>query len=125
MIITVDTQKLDDPNIFGETLREYCFVGDGFGCYSTFELLPEFYKINDAKQKKDFIDRLCKEWYGTSYNYEPENEEKDSLSKNLYTNGNIIITWYWDGDGTLIIAEKNKIAVNGDCKKDYGWYWLY
>ncbi len=56
MKIITDTQKITDPNNFGEMLRNYCFINDGYedihckyredkkqiGCYETFELRPEF-----------------------------------------------------------------------------------
>jgi len=131
MKIIKDTQKMENANEFGETLREYCFIpdkyGGTYGCYSTFELRPEFkHTTNEC-----FIDWLIRtdHYWGKQL----DSIRNDShictvindLRKNLYSNGKIILTWHWDGDGELIIKEGNKVACNGDCKKDYVWVWLH
>lgn len=125
-----DTQKIENANEFGEALCNYCFIpdkyGGNYGCYSTFDLRPEF---------KHIIDESFIEWIlGTDhYWHEAISRIRNepyvcevalALRENLHSNGKIILTWHWDGDGGIIIKEGNKIAYNGDCKKDYHWVWL-
>ena len=118
MKITKDTQKMTDPNEFGETLRDYCFIPDkygwgDYGCYSTFELRPEFKQI--------FLPNPI---YTRLWKLAGMDNIDDIITFYCYSNGTIHLGWYWDGDGTLIIQEGDKIACNDDCKKDYNWHWL-
>ncbi len=42
-----------------------------------------------------------------------------------YLSLTIIIAWHWDGgDGTLVVFDGKRIAINNDCKKDSGWKWI-
>ena len=120
MLITKDTQKMDNPCEFGETLRDYCFIpneyGQDVGCYSTFTLRPEFKKIS----KKSELGKRLLEYLGWDTEY---NDDIKDMA-HLYSNNGIHIAWYWDGDGTLVFWEGNKVVYNGDCKKDYVWEWL-
>jgi len=125
MIIQIDTQKVKDPNEFGELLRNYCFddtpcmTMTGFhkpyGCYSTFELNHDlrFIKLSENNPIYKKLARL------SGY----INSDK-KIEFYVYSNNHIDLGWWWDGDGTLIIQEKNKIAINTDCKCDYTWEWL-
>ena len=128
MKVIKDTQDMTDPNEFGETLREYCFINDEYadkffggkqyGCYSTFRLRPEFWLLLPGDVYYDRLKRLS--GYGDFY---------DKVKFYCYTNQRegldlpIFIGWWWDGDGTLIIKEGHQIAVNDDCKCDYTWEW--
>jgi hypothetical protein len=124
MIIQIDTQKITDPNEFGEILREYCFIDKpcmtmtGFhkpyGCYSTFELKKGFIKLSQDSSIWKKLAELSGYFNG---------DERGGFF--VFTKGNIHIGWYWDGDGCLVIQEGNKIAVNNDCKCDYTWEWIY
>ena len=120
MKIIKDTQEMTDPNEFGETLRNYCFIpdeyvykfgGEQYGCYSTFKLRPEFESVTST-----YIYKQLRKLSGI--------DETDYCNDfNCYSNGIIYLGWHWDGDGTLIIQEGNKIAINYDCKHDDSWEW--
>jgi len=116
MKIIRDTLTTDDPNEFGELLREYCFTPKHkTGCYSTFDLLPEFIK-------KQPPDRILYILLGANYKTNDYLQGMEELI-HYYTNGAIEVAWYWDGDGTLYFREADKEAINTDCKKDYEWQW--
>lgn len=102
-------KAVNDPVILGELLRAYCFVGEGYGCYSTFDLRDEFKEVEDeiATNLLSFKD----EWWG-------EGEEMSPVS---YTNGDIVVSWLWDGDGTLYFRYDGNEIINTDCKKAYEW----
>ena len=123
MIITKDTQEMTDPNEFGETLRNYCFINDAYadkffggrqyGCYSTFALRQEFYSLMPNEPLYQKLRRLS-------------GIDDTDLRANFYAfccSDGIFLGWWWDGDGILIIGEGNKIAINDDCKCDYTWEW--
>ena len=125
MKIIKDTQEMDNPCEFGEALRNYCFINDGnegmfggkqYGCYSTFRLRSEFLQVFEGK----IFDSL-KKISGVESAYTDDWQ----IHFNCYTNcdGTIYLAWFWDGDGVLVIKEGDKIAYNGDCKKEYDWFW--
>jgi len=128
MIITIDTQELEDANEFGEILREYCFddtpcmtvtgFNKPYGCYSTFELNKNL-KFKQLTPNDKLYQQLA-ELSG----YLNNTNQLDGIEFFAYSNNHIDIGWWWDGDGTLIIKEGNKVAVTSDCKCDYWWTWI-
>lgn len=116
MEIIVNTQLLEDANDFGEALRKYCFVGPGYGCYSSFDLRPEF-------QKKEPTEKVYLALFGRLDSDEWWNFEEEKKRVNYYSNGTVEVAWYWDGDGSLWFKEGNREAINHDCKHDYEWKW--
>ena len=113
MKFMVDTDEITDIEELGEFLRKQTFVGDGMGCYSTFELRE--YKIGDSistfkekKPTKKILDAMgfVGKPEGRVYCYDWEG---------------FVVAWYWDGDGTLLFAFDGRMIVNTDCKKTYGW----
>ena len=117
----IDTQTTDDPDIFGETIREYCFdtKDDELGCYSCFKLRDGFVEVaKNTTLWNQMINALAIEGCLN----EIDEDERDKAS--IYANGDIAVGWYWDGDGTLVIIEGCRMAINGDCKKTYGWEWV-
>lgn len=122
MIVTIDTQNIEDANQFGEALRNYCFIpdtyGGTYGCYSTFELRPEFEKVKKSSRLGIELLSLFSNNYCEDYISEVKKRSQ------FYSNGIIHLMWFWDGDGTLLIIEGNKKAINYDCKTDYEWEWL-
>ncbi|MDE1834859.1 MAG: hypothetical protein KGH64_06000 [Candidatus Micrarchaeota archaeon] len=130
-------KRQEEPNGLGEMLRSVAFVPDEFGgdygCYSTFEVHPDFKKV-EAKStlgKKLIIamlgnsveDRVDGDGKQMTDDQVVEEFLSDYSSVDLYTSGDIHLAWYWEGDGTLLFAiESEKFAlINRDCKKDYGW----
>lgn len=125
MKIIKDTLLMNDASEFGEVLREYCFVpckinGGDFGCYSTFDLKPEFRKIKkNCRLGQILLKHLGLNEDGSS----GEKEFLEMMNPYLYSNGIVHLGWYWDGDGVLVIRENHKIAYNGDCKHT-DWKWI-
>lgn len=111
MKIVLDTQEIESSDQFGELLRDYCFVSDQYGgmtgCYSTFSLRPEFKEVPATSIDYKYMARLI---------------QNEAIA--CFSNGTILIAWYWDGDGTLVFKEGKRVAINTDCKKDYTWEWV-
>lgn len=95
-----------DPNLLGELLRDKFFDQDDMegsvGCYTTFKLRPDVKELPDMP-----------------------NEEEPSCPwhcAELYLNDiRVEMSYYWEGDGTLMFVLPDCIISNDDCKKDYGW----
>lgn len=109
MNISFDTTKIQDPNKFGELLREYFFTKEGIGCYSNFEVEPFMFQGEPPASIKEFFGDC-------------ENAIHFYISRD---NQSLWLAWTWDGDGTLIVSDGERIAENHDCKKGYGWRFLY
>lgn len=108
MHISFDTTQIKDPNKFGELLREYFFTKNkGYGCYENFEVEP-FMILGP-------VTPYIKEFFGDC-----DSPIRFYASQN---NLNLWLAWQWDGDGTLVVCDGERIAVNGDCKKNYNWKW--
>lgn len=120
MKIVTDTATVEDANTFGELLRDYCFVpdkyGNSLGCYSTFDLRSSFLAVPLPPDVERFLlGEPDPEW---------SNREEGLKSVSCYSDGNILVAWFWDGDGTLYFREGNRAVINDDCKKDYVWKWV-
>lgn len=80
------------------------------GCYSTFDVMPEFVKIEPTKYPNL---------------YEPFKPYYDGIEIQVtaYESETIVAMWWWDGDGSLLIWVKGEPTayVNGDCKCTYDW----
>lgn len=125
MLITKDTQQIDDPNTFGELLREYCFVG-GYGCYQTFDLKSEFVLVDkNSTLGKSLLAILgvSEERLNSTDEWTRGFAEDIYRRAYMFSNGIVHVAWYWDGDGELVFVEGDKIAINSDCKCDYNWKW--
>lgn len=106
MIISIDTSKIKNPNEFGELLREYFFTKDkGYGCYENFELEP----FMMPGSVTPYIQSFFGDYDSTVHFYAAHNDL------------NLWCAYSWDGDGTLVVCDGERIAVNSDCKKDYSW----
>ena len=109
----------NNPNIFGEFIRDYAFVKEdeySFGCYNAFRLRPEFKAIDkDSKEGQELMSLLS---------FDPDEIDEVKSGSSLYTDGTFIVAWYWDHDGTLLVGCEDKMAINDDCKKDHKWEWL-
>ena len=103
-----------NPDILGETLRDEFFKqelkhtrhGDyrQLGCYDTFEL-------------KDDVTPLPDELLDEEY---PEDGIYHVFKKTI-DGQEIIMKYFWDGDGELEFFFKGGMISNDDCKKTYGW----
>ena len=92
--------------LYGEIFRELTFdqdrKNDKLGCYSCFKLRKGFEEI-----KPKFL---------------KFREEYDVNKAMAFSNGGLIVEWFWGGDGTLYFEMKNGIKViNTDCKKTDNW----
>lgn len=118
-----------DPCEIGEILREWAFPGQGYGCYSTFEVRPECQQVKASPREFAML-------WGRPYegNQRPDPsgwssidaEEIERIVWHKHPNG-IEFGWHWDGDGTLAfyVPEllRHGILHNGDCKKADEWDW--
>jgi len=92
-----------DPNVIGEHLRDEFFDGER-GCYYTFDL-----KNDVTELPNELVDS------------EDDSLEYNVSQKNI-NNENIVMKYYWDGDGCLEFHwSDGTVLINTDCKKDHGW----
>lgn len=116
------------PDAVGEVLRSWAFVGEGFGCYSNFDIRIEFqpkevgYREFKMLMGREFEIVSASDWGG-----EDDEELRQAIRWFVHPNG-IEMGYYWDGDGTLLFyipelvkGEFDGSVVNTDCKKNYGW----
>lgn len=114
-----------EPNTVGERLREETFAGEGYGCYSTFELRDDA-RIWTADEQRRFwldVDRIARE--------DPEELElmvEAGQGCTFSLEGlTVEAGWWWEGDGTLcfrITDQDGQVLrriINTDCKKSYDW----
>jgi hypothetical protein len=103
-----------NPDLLGETLRDEFFkqelkhtrYGDyrQLGCYDTFELKDDVTPLPDE---------LLDEEYPEDGSYH--------VFKKMVDGQEIIMKYFWDGDGELEFFFKGGMISNDDCKKTYGW----
>lgn len=101
----------EQPDEAGEFLRGVFFNQSTgkYGCYSTFELNPG-------------VEELPDETVTLSENTSPNDWYNDSWTWTRAQFNDIIMRYYWDGDGMLeFLLPDGSILSNDDCKKDYGW----
>lgn len=119
---------MNDPNAVGEVLREWAFV-DGYGCYSTFTLIPKFEKVEPSfLEFRKIIGRPYNPSIKDSYGWgDSDDEIMKMLQWYKHPNG-IEVGWYWDGDGVLCFFSPelkdnyfDGTVTNTDCKKSSGW----
>lgn len=118
-------EELRDPNLFGEIMRDAVFIQDRekwlYGCYSTFELKDGFEEITSGEQYEIALKKILKNNFSYGYDEEDEKELQEKLKVYYNKERGILAAWYWDGDGTLLVAINGKFAINDDCKKSYRW----
>lgn len=95
---TINTE-LDTPDVIGEALRRQTFVGEGLGCYQTFEVGSDWVLMSiEPDAWGTYNHRYINRWNG------------------------IICTFFWDGDGTLRYTfPDGSFVINYDCKCTYDW----
>jgi hypothetical protein len=126
--------SIQNPNGLGEILRAWAFPGDGYGCYSNFDVRPEFVKAPVTPREFAFL-------WGRQFDEEDGEPDKyfgycdgeaiKEISWFKHPNG-IEMGWHWDGDGNLAfyvpeLADEHYsgAVVNGDCKKDNEWKFVW
>lgn len=124
-----------NPNKFGEALRNFCFRGncESTGCYSTFDMMDFLTKVTEGK----IFEEAKKYLYDVPPTiYHHKLEEKDCYIEYVEMGSGeitkwkicnpceIVVGWTWDGDGCLYIRWNDRKVVNTDCKKDYEWEWV-
>ncbi len=129
MIIKINTNDFS-ADVMGEKLRSLFFVNDGnqkihggneqykqLGCCETFEVRKSAVKITGRQAWK----LLCKfggiDWGSPMYYKKP----KAYGYRFLLMDKACYCCWYWDGDGTLLFVLPDRVLINTDCKKTYGW----
>jgi hypothetical protein len=103
-----------DPNLLGEALRDEFFVQEEkqtkfgkyrqLGCYDTFEIKDDVTPLPDELLDNDY----------------PEDGYYHVFSK-LIENQEVIMKYFWDGDGELEFFFEGGFIWNDDCKKTHGW----
>lgn len=113
------SQLMQNPNFLGELLLEYSFVGEGRGCYSNFELRQTFEPCSwGVEQVKDDL-------LGFGYAEEDGEDEDVAKIKCFYDSKiDLMVAWFWSGDGHLIFKFDGTTLENTDIKKDYTWKFL-
>lgn len=112
-----------DPNVLGEHLREVTFVGEGYGCYETFDVRPDAEDLGHEEAMK-FITGDTDPYGDGDW---PLDVERYEGRRFRYQGLTVECFWYWDGDGVLAFRITHpqlgvlRVIENDDCKKSYCW----
>tara|TARA_B100002049_G_scaffold45730_1_gene31916 strand:- start:8238 stop:8795 length:558 start_codon:yes stop_codon:yes gene_type:complete len=107
-----------DWNSVGERLRTLVFKTNGGG-YLHYEMNPQF---TAASGSNPLVAETLVELRGLfpSEGWDAFTNEGAHAIK-LFTDGEVIVGCFNDGDSSLFIATPSIIAFNGDCKKTSNW----
>ena len=124
MSFTLSLDEIKDPNTVGEVLRDWSFK-EMYGCYSCFDLIFGF---KDVKINEMYISKPLSIFAPVFYQQtDPEEaveyrrEVKSKMSLYYNEERDILVAWYWEGDGELYFNAGGIEVYNKDCKKDYTW----
>jgi hypothetical protein len=109
--MNLNTNNIQDPSLFGELLRHLFFTKDGYGCYSNFKVESNFVRNPLPNEHYKYLGFDC-------------SDDAEGYNIHFYQdrdNPKVCFSYYWDGDGTLVVSDGERVAVNNDCKKDYVW----
>lgn len=129
-----------NPNHAGEDLRDQVFVRHNkrdLGGYNTFVLQPEFERLSaNDKIFEDIVDifvrvastpgeraSLLSKASFSKYEYVRAMAEVSENIK-IYSTDDLIVAWYWGGEGMLFFAQGDKAIINTDSRKESGWQWV-
>lgn len=84
------------PDALGEVLRAWAFVGEGTGCYSTFDVRPDREEIELIR------------WF----------KHPNGIEMGWHWDGDGCLAFFVP---ELADEDYTGAVTNGDCKKDYGW----
>jgi hypothetical protein len=62
--------------------------------------------------------------FGVSSPADDEDVEWVIRNRKMYSDGELHVAWFWDGDGTLVVGYNGRFAINDDCKKAANWEWV-
>lgn len=137
----MDIDYILNPNHVGEELRDKVFIRHNkrdLGGYNTFVLQPSFV-ASDASDgffnniidifvriqptRGDRASLLSKASIAKRDYLESLAIVREGIS--VYSDGNTIVAWYWDGGtGILFFAHGGKAVINLDSRKEFGWQWV-
>ena len=122
MPFTLSLDEIKDPNTVGEILREWAFK-ERLGCYSCFDLIHGFenVKINERYIEKPLSIFAPLAYSDLEYALEYRKEVKEKMSLYYHKERDVLVAWYWEGDGELYFNADGIEVYNRDCKKDYTW----
>jgi len=134
---TVYLGETQNPNEFGEALRNYCFVGNCMetGCYSTFKLVDWLKEIKSGKIYEEAKKIINPEFPDSLHVFHFKKTEKDCWFLDYNPRGEedkmrigepseLVCAWAWDGDGHLYFRWNDRRVENTDCKTNYTWRWV-
>lgn len=131
----VDLLTEQDPNKFGEALRNYCFIGNcqDTGCYTTFNMIDTLKEVKSGKIYEEAKEIIIPENTLHVYHFKIEEKDcylkfEDSFGKNIKDKFcepyEIVCAYEWDGDGCLYFRFNDRKVINTDCKCSYYWRWI-
>lgn len=120
----IDTMTEENPDIVGETLREFVWGNEEEGCYMTFDpTVPDNWE--EVSPKELTLHQLESILGYCIYEEGCLEEGLDRLTVLKYKSPfSLLVAWHWDGDGTLYFNEAGRETINYDCKKNYGWEFI-
>lgn len=132
MLKIIDTQKVIDPNVFAEILKEAIFEQ----CTSHVDLRPRrgFTEIPLDSQQGRMIVSIFGLYFEQGVTLEERDvcwtsfltNKKFVLSKlHMYRCGDIFTAWLWDGSGhgSVLVGEGKKIATTHNYIRKESWKW--
>ena len=123
----IPLEEIDNANAVGEILREWAFK-EPVGCYSCFDLIDGFEElnVNDDLAIEVVNKVIVPEWMFAGISdgrCDTQDIHEYILRAKVFYHKekNVIVAWYWDGDGELYFNADGIEVYNSDCKKDYRW----
>lgn len=126
-----------NPNTIGELFRDQTFVGEGFGCYSNFDVRADAVPLNTNVLREFWIEFSKREAskHHVAWGFDCLQDVDDQMdhSQGYYWQHQgleVWCVWIWDGDGHLVFRVKDTqtaewmMVSNTDCKKDHRWEFI-
>lgn len=110
-------EEIKDVNLIGEILRNMSFESypEKIACYDHFEVKKSLSKMENGQLDLE-VQEIISDIIGIGV------EELKSFTVYRFPENGTIMAYFYDASGTLMfITPHNKVFVNDDCKKSYGW----
>lgn len=141
MLKIIDTETVEDPNIFGEILREAYFID--YMSLSEMRLKSGFNEFFGPGTEDTDPASLILSSFG--YTQIPDmsiyrGDEYEEFWKNRESRNIVVLSktrmyfappdlyaaWFWDGSGSgsMVLGEKNRFVLNTDMRLDNNWQWI-